>query len=256
MQARTPIALITGASSGLGQAFAFALAKEGYHLILLARRIDRLHTIQSQLTTQCDCHQIDLSDALAVTQLLTTLPKRIDLLVYNEGYRIKDDFEKADHFVISQQIIAMIDSHNRLVQHYLKTFIDHKHGNIIMVSSIAGLLPSPGPLYGPIKAYQHLQAINLHAHYNHRGIHCMSLCPGLVRTEFHTANGLTEWSNIAARWWMSADDVAVKTLQQLRKGRTFYIPGWYNKLLYMVIRHLPLWCQQKLTQRFYEKSKI
>ena len=252
---KNPIALITGASSGLGQAFAYALAKEGYDLILLARRMDRLQAIQAQAQTTCHCYAIDLTDTEALTHLLSKLPKHIDLLICNAGYRIKDAFEHADHTIVTHQIIAMIDSHNRLMQHYLKDFIHQGHGTILMVSSIAGLLSSPGPLYGPIKAYQHHQAINLHACYKHQGVHCMSLCPGLIRTEFHSANGLTDWSKIADRWWMSADVVATQTLKQLRKGRTFYIPGWYNRLLYTLLRHLPLRLQQKLAQRFFAKSK-
>lgn len=252
---KKPVALITGASSGLGEAFALTLAKHGYHIILLARRIERLKSIQAMVPTQCDCFQIDLADQTAVTTLLKALPNSIDLLICNAGYSIQEAFDHADSEVISQQILAMIDSHNRLIHHYLPDFVSRKQGTIINVSSIAGLLHSPGPLYGPIKAYQHHQAINLHAQYNHQGIHCMSLCPGLIRTEFHVTNGLTQWSNISSRWWMNANDVAEKTLKQLNKGRTFYIPGWYNKLMYLLVRHLPVRLQQRLTQLFFEKSK-
>ena len=185
---------------------------------------------------------------------LQSLQRREAVKLWKQG--IKDAFENADSDAVSDQLIAMIDSHNRLMQYYLSDFIHRKHGTILMISSIAGLLPSPGPLYGPIKAYQHHQAINLHACYKHQGVHCMSVCPGLIRTEFHSANGLSEWSKIADRWWMSAESVATKTLKQLRKGRTFYIPGWYNRLLYTLLRHLPVRFQQKLTQRFFEKSKM
>ncbi len=253
---KQPIAVITGASSGLGEAFVYALANEGYRLILLARRKERLKEIQSKVLTDCQIHQVDLSNINAVNDILKILPSHIDLLICNSGYRISAEFEDADPTVITQQISCMIDAHNRLMQHYLKTFKENKNGQIIVVSSIAGLLPSPGPLYGPIKAYQHHQAINLHAHYKHHGIHCMSLCPGLIRTEFHTVNGLTDWSNISSCWWMTADQVAKKSLKKLQKKKTFYIPGWYNQLLYMAIRHLPITIQQWWVQRFFEKSKI
>ena len=251
-----PIALITGASSGLGQAFAYALAKQGYRLILLARREERLAKIKANIATDCQIHSVDLSDLNQVTQVLTKLPTHIDLLICNAGYRISAEFEKASPTTITQQITCMIDAHNRLMQYCLNSFIAQKQGQIVMVSSIAGLLPSPGPLYGPIKAYQHHQAINLHAHYKHLGIHVMSLCPGLIRTEFHSVNGLTDWSNISSRWWMSADQVAHKSLKKLKKKKTFFIPGWYNQLLYMTIRHLPITVQQWLTQRFFEKSRM
>ncbi|MEE2769701.1 MAG: SDR family NAD(P)-dependent oxidoreductase [Pseudomonadota bacterium] len=239
-----PIALITGASSGLGEALAYALAKDGYQLILMARRIERLKVIQAAVSTPCEIFQVDLSQSNEVVQVLKKLPTSIDLLICNAGYRIKEAFEVAPHDKVADQITSMILSHNRLIQHYLPIFMQKKHGDIIMVSSIAGLLPSPGPLYGPIKAYQHHQAINLHAQYKRFGIHCLSLCPGLIETEFHTANGLSDWANISSRWWMQADVVAAKTIQQLRKRKTFYIPGWYNRLLYYFAKYLPVRLQQ------------
>lgn len=253
---KTPIALITGASSGLGEAFAYNLANKGFNLILMARRLDRLETIQSNVSVPCQLFQIDLGQLDQVKTMIKKLPPSIDLLICNAGYRIGESFEDAQDETISQQINSMIESHNMLIKHYLPIFKENKHGDIIMVSSIAGLLPSPGALYGPIKAYQHHQAINFHAHYNRFGIHCMSLCPGLVKTEFHTANGPTDWSNIASRWWMDANSVAEKTMQKLSKRKTFFIPGWYNQLMYSLLRHFPVKVQQKCVQWFFEKSKI
>lgn len=243
-----PVACITGASSGLGAAFATVLAKQGYHLILMARRLERLNALKSKLNCPCDLIQVDLAQTDQVEQAIQKLPSTIDLLICNAGYRIKDPFEQSAFTEVHTQIHAMILAHNRLIHHCLPKFLAQKSGKIIMVSSIAGLLIKPGPLYGPIKAYQHQQALDIHATYHRQGIQCMSLCPGLVRTEFHSVNDLNDWNHIASRWWMDPLKVAEQTLRHLQRKKTFFIPGWYNRLLYMSLRHFPIQMQQMMVK--------
>lgn len=250
---KSPIALITGASSGLGEAFAYELARQGYQLILVARRIDRLNAIAKKITTPCQIYSVDLSQRSDVDALCQQLPKTIDLLICNAGYRLPSEFDVANMTDVNEQVFAMINGHNALIHHFLPGFMTQKHGRIINVSSIAGLLIYPNPLYGPIKAYQHHQAINLHQHYSHFGIHCMSLCPGLVKTEFHTVHGPTDWSHISQAWWMNADTVVKQTLKQLAKKKTFFIPGWYNRLMYVLARHFPIQWQQAISKKLFSK---
>lgn len=259
MTTRKPIAFITGASSGLGQTFAQALAQTGYDLVLLARRKDKLINLKQQLSTHCQCQIItaDLAQWANPQADRSILPEHVDLLVCNAGYGLGTSIEDTSFDDIHQQVNAMVLGHLALIHHYLPKWIAQRSGQFIMVASLAATTIHPGPLYGGIKAYQHHFTLNFHARYKHLGLHALSICPGLIHTEFHRANGTyTKYSRIHNIWWMTADHVVKKTLVGLKRKQTSMIIGWQNKLIYGFMTLLPIRARQWLTNRLAQKTTM
>ena len=254
-----PIALITGASRGLGATFAHQLAVKGYDLVLLARHNDDLDHLQQSLVKQCNCQIIvlDLADFANPDANYSVLPTHIDLLICNAGYGLGTTIENTDFHVIRQQIDVMILGHMALIKHYLPIWLQRGQGTLIMVASLAAIVTHPGPLYGAIKAYQHHFTLDFHARYRHLGLHAMTICPGLIRTHFHQANQTEkQYQKIPNIWWLTADEVVKKTLKGLKRKKTFMIIGWQNKLIYGCMSLMPMrWCQW-LTNRLAQKTTI
>lgn len=259
MKTQKPIALITGASSGLGLAFAKKLAHTGYDLVLMARRSDKLKALQQALQPTCQCQIIaqDLAAWANPKHDRGVLPKRVDLLICNAGYGLGTNIEDSEFEAIEQQVNAMILGHIALIHHYLPQWLANRSGQFIMIASLAATTIHPGPLYGGIKAYQHYFTLDFHARYRHQGLHALSVCPGLVYTEFHDVNGTrTHFKRIHRMWWMHAEDVVTQALSGLSRKRTAMIIGWQNKLLYGFMCLLPIKTRQWLTNRLSQKTTI
>ncbi len=241
----TRTALITGASSGIGAAFARKLASLGYGLVLVARREARLVQIAADLQAQFLIHAetlvADLSQLAGIERVEQRISEltNLQMLVNNAGFGDPGTF--ADNSL--EHILAIIDVHivasTRLSRAVLPGMIARDSGAIINVSSIIGAF-TPRPaielLYCATKAYLNVFSEGLQTQLDLRGanIRIQALCPGFTHTEFHD-NPVYEAQHIKTRipsWlWMSAEEVVEESLRGLKRGQVICIPGLMNRLI-------------------------
>ena len=181
------VALITGASSGFGRASARLLAQNDWQLILVARRMDRLQALQTELgNAVIACVQLDVRDKAAVETLLTPYNGQVNLLVNNAGLAVGldpawganlDDWER--------MVDTNIKGLNYVTRALLSGMVAKKKGHVINMGSIAGSYPYPGGnAYGATKAYVEQFSLNLRADLHGTGVRVTNIEPGLAETEF------------------------------------------------------------------------
>lgn len=247
-----PVALITGASAGLGAAFAGALAARGYELILVARRRDRLEELAARFAG-ARVVDADLSDddgCARVEQAILAEP-RLELLVNNAGFGTKGYFAEIELASQEQMHRLHVLATLRLTHAALRGFTERDRGGVINVASVAGFWQSPHNVsYCATKTWMNSFTEGLSYELAARGsrVRVQSLCPGFTRTEFHDVLGVGR-EGAPAGWWMSAEDVVAESLAGLDRGELFVVPGWRYKLLAPVMRNLPRWLKRRIATR-------
>jgi short-subunit dehydrogenase len=239
------IALITGASSGIGATFARQLAAQGYDLILVARRRERLVALATELEERyaisAQSLVSDLSTADGVEQVASWIAEldSLDILVNNAGFGIVGKFAESDlarHLdMIHVHVIASVC----LCRSALPGMIARHRGNIINVSSISAFIPVGNVTYTSTKAYLVAFSEALQVELSGTGVRVQALCPGFTYTEFHDTPELLDdfdRSQFPKWMWMSADEVVGGSLNALGRGSVVYVPGIRNRLLATVGR--------------------
>ncbi|MFZ0960800.1 MAG: SDR family oxidoreductase [Terriglobia bacterium] len=242
-----PLAVVTGASSGIGSVFARALAARGYDLALVARREDRLRQLANELSAHfhanCTLLKADLTreaELLSVEEFLARAPN-LQLLVNNAGFGSRGRFYEAP--VESQDAMHRLHvlATMRLTHAALRNLTARNQGAIINVASVAAYVPRPGSTsYYATKAWMTCFTEGLHLELRSAGsrVRVQALCPGFTMTEFHDVLGIDR-SFISKAWWMPAEEVVRASLEGLEKGKVFVVPGWRYKLLVSLLRMLP-----------------
>lgn len=242
-----PIALVTGASAGLGRTFATQLAREGYDLVLVARDGERLRELSTDLMrqngAQCEVLSADLTiedDVSRVVERIDRAP--IDLLVNNAGFGTRGSLARTSPADQEAMIRVHVLAAHRLAQAAVQRMVAQGSGAIINVSSIASWLTSPGNVnYNATKAWQRVFIESLSLELKRTGVYVQALCPGYTHTEFHHRGGMDK-KRIPAWWWMSAERVVADSLRALRRRRpVVVVPGAGYKLAVLLIRFLPRW---------------
>jgi hypothetical protein len=251
-------ALVTGASSGIGTAFAECLAREGHDVILVARNQDRLEELAVRLRAAGCAAEVAPADLCrpegvqAIEQRLREGPA-LDLLVNNAGFGTAGAFYKLDPDKEEEEIRLNIVALTRLTRAALPAMVARGSGAIINVSSMAGFAPSPYfATYAATKAYVNHFTEALHEELRGTGVQVQTLCPGFTRTEFQQRAGVNT-SVLPGFVWMSAEAVAVASLQALRSGRVVCVPGVVNQvagtLTRMAPRRLATWLAGRVGKR-------
>lgn len=232
-------ALVTGASSGLGEAFALALAAAGSNVVLVARRIERLESLAARIRRDhagVDTRIVaaDLSDAEAIESLIAaTDDVAIDLLVCNAGAASTGDFLALPRGALLRNFDLNARVNLALCHHFGDRMVTAGGGGIIVVSSIVGFTGVAGwTAYAAAKSGGIALALGLADELAGRGVHVQALCPGHVRTEFH------EQAGIRALWPMEPARVVRTSLGALGRRR-LVIPGLFNKFCVFGLRFLP-----------------
>ncbi len=234
------LAVITGASAGIGAEFARQLAAQGYDLLLTARRADRLealaHEIGNRWGTSAEIHPADLADhdaTLALAHKIESLPN-LTLLVNNAGFGIEVPIAEAP---IEGQL-AMIHVHTiapyLLCRAALQTMLPRKQGGIINVSSVATWTHGVGAAnYCATKAYLTSFSQSLSDEVGKQGVTVQALCPGYTETEFHDTPTMDAFdrAEVPAKMWDSAEFVVKTSLEKLNSGQIIVIPGRKNQAL-------------------------
>ena len=246
-------ALVTGASSGIGLAFAERLAADGYDAVLVARDRERLEALAARLRTasgvQAEVLVADLSDPASRRRVEERLGEGapVDLLVNNAGYATPGEFVDTPPGVLAANLEVNVGAVLALTRAALPGMQRRGSGAIVNVSSIAGFLPGRGSVYGAGKAYVTTLSQSLALSAAPHGVRVMALCPGYTKTEFHQRIG-QERSGPA--WlWMDADRVVDDALADLARGRVLSIPGAVYKGIYAATRVVPPSLVRRLAAR-------
>ena len=242
-------ALVTGASSGIGKAFAELLAAKGYALVVTARRRDRLDELAGQLATKhrVATHVIvaDLADAEASAQIadaVLALGLPIDVLVNNAGYGVPGSYVTvpwADHQRFIQiMMTAVCDLTYRL----LPPMLERGWGRVINIASVAGMVPAPAghTLYGASKAFVIRFSEALAAENGPRGVNVTAVCPGFTYSEFHDVTGTRDKMNsVPAMLWLNANDVAREGYDAVMRGDSVVVNGRAYRFLIWLVGVVP-----------------
>jgi len=245
MSEAKPLAVVTGASSGIGEVFARKLAARGYDLALVARRQDRLQHLADELAPKSNCTVLpaDLTNELELQVLEDFLARapNLQLLVNNAGFGTLGRFYEAS--IESQDAMHRVHvmATMRLTHAALRNLTARNQGGIINVASVAAFVARPGSTsYYATKAWINCFTEGLYLELKTAGsrVRVQALCPGFTYTEFHDVLG-TGREFISSAWWMPAEDVVEASLRGLEKGQLFVVPGWRYKLLVSLVRMLP-----------------
>jgi len=242
MNKLTPVALITGASSGIGEVFARRLSNEGYRLILVARRRERLEKLAAELADAAIV-VADLakdSDLRRVEDVIAAEP-RLEFLVNDAGFGVLGRFWESDLEDLDKMHHLHIIAIERLTHAALKIMVPRCKGNIINVSSVAGFLNTPNSIcYCATKAWINSFTEGLYLDLKSCGspVRVQALCPGFTYSEFHAAAGIDR-NTIPEYLWMTAEDVVDTSLRGLTQNRLVVVPGWKYRLLLILYHGLP-----------------
>jgi short-subunit dehydrogenase len=250
-------ALVTGASAGIGQAFAELLAARGYHLVLVARRRERLDALAATLSRAhgIDAQVIvaDLADPAAPAAIAAELTARgtaIDVLVNNAGYGVAGRYLDAPWTVHGPFLQVMVTAVGDLTHRLLPGMLARGWGRIIHVASLAGHVPAPAghTLYAASKAFLIRFSEALHAEYSPRGVFSTAVCPGFTYSEFHDIVGTrAKVSQMPRIMWMDAPAVVAEGYAAAMRGEPVYIPGRVNRFIAWALRVLPTRLGRRLT---------
>lgn len=237
-------ALVTGASSGIGAAYARLLAAEGYDLVLVARGAERLEQLATELTGRHGVEVAVLPADLSTDDGIAAVEARlragpVDLLVNNAGMSLNRPFLKstaeAEETLLRVNVYAVM----RLTLAVLPGMVERGRGDVINVSSVAGFgAVMPGSTYPASKAWVTNFSESVAQSVRRYGVRVLALCPGYTRTEFHQRAGIN-MSATPAWMWLDAADVAREGLRDLRKGKLVSVPSWKYKLAVFALRHTP-----------------
>ncbi len=249
-------ALVTGASSGIGAAFARALHARGEKLILVARRAERLHSLARELGGEAAAAVLpfDLSAAGSGARLEAAVRQQglaVDLLVNNAGFGDTGRFAEAD----PARLAGMVDLNSRamveLTRAFLPAMIERKRGRIVNVASTAAFQPCPFlSVYAASKAFVLAFSEGLHDELAGTGVKIQVLCPGLTATEFQQV-AHTDHVPFNKTPTMKPEDVVACSLAGLDRDQLRVIAGWQNRLTVAAQRFAPQTLVRKVAGRLF-----
>lgn len=227
-------ALVTGATAGLGRAFAGRLAEAGWDLVLVARDEQRLEQAAKELrryAVDVDVLPADLNDDNdlgAVERRLGDDAEPVDMLVNNAGFAIKRDFLASTVEDEDRLLRVLVRAVLRLTHVAVHAMVRRRQGVVINVSSMAGFVPQS--TYNAAKAYVTTLTESVATDVRGKGVHVMAVCPGYTHTEFHDRAGIDK-SNMPGPLWLDVDRVVDGAFADLRRGKVVSVPTLRYKLV-------------------------
>jgi short-subunit dehydrogenase len=250
-------ALVTGATSGIGESFTRLLAENNYNIVLVARDLPRLqeratgleakfniktHLIQADLATDSGCN--------AVEQYIAN--NHIDVLINNAGFGINKAFTVSQLDSEQQLLDVLVRTPMRLMHVALPLMKQRNKGVIINVSSVASFIA--GGTYSASKSYLTVLSESLHTELAGTNVRISALCPGFTRTEFHQ-RGRMSMKGLPSFLWLDSDELVAKAWSDALKGEAISIPGWQYRLLVIVIKKLPRSIVRKVGMNVRKKQR-
>lgn len=248
-QSEKKTACVTGATSGIGAAYATKLARQGYDLILTGRRKERIDSLAETLSKdnniEAEVIIAELSDDQQLDLLLDKIrtAKGLEVLVNNAGFAKESPFHEES--IMTHEM--MLKVHNlapvKLCHAVLPNMVARRKGAIINVSSLAAFLPLPDEaMYSGTKAFLKSFTESIHLELRGTGVRAQVLCPGMTRTDFHERMGYDPTSFYRDRGLlkaMKAEEVVEESLRDLERGKVLCIPGGSRKIVRLLIEFLP-----------------
>ncbi|GJM37893.1 MAG: short-chain dehydrogenase [Acidimicrobiales bacterium] len=247
-------AIVTGASSGIGEAIARRLAADGTHVVLVARTKDRLDSLAGELggTERATVHVADLGeprDVAEVAQLIDTDPE-IDLVVNNAGFGATGPVAGSELDGQLGQIDVNVRCLVQLSHAAAQAMAPRGSGAILNVSSVAGYSATPNSaVYAATKAFVTSFSQSLHSELKAGGVHVACIAPGFTRTEFQDRADY-DASKLPDFLWQTADEVAEIALDAAAKNKALVVPGALNKMLVGSVKPLPSALQRRIAAAF------
>jgi short-subunit dehydrogenase len=257
-----PLAVVTGASAGIGQVFARQLAERGFDLLLVARDAARLRSVADEIALQyavsAEPWPADLSRDDGMRTLAEHLARndRVMVLVNNAGFGTKGKFANRPVGEQATMLELHVMAPMLLTRAVLPGMIARREGRIITVSSVASFTASAGNVnYCATKAYQRVMIEGLALELEGTGVKVQALCPGFTHTEFHGRAEISK-DSIPAWLWLEAERVVRASLDAaFGDGPVVVIPGKRYRLVVSALKHLPGWTRN-IFQRRYGKARV
>ncbi len=256
-----PLAIVTGASAGMGKAFAQQLAERGFDLLLVARDAERLGAVADELSLQygvsAEAWPADLSRDDGMRKLAEAIAKdeRVMVLVNNAGFGTKGLFATRPVGEQATMLELHVMAPMLLTRAVLPGMIARREGVVINVASVASFMTSKGSVnYCATKAYQRVMMESLALELEGTGVRAQALCPGFVHTEFHQRGEMnTSW--IPNFLWLDAPRVVRDSLDAaFGNGPTVVIPAFRYRFIVWLFRYTPGFIRRAF-QRRYAKSR-
>lgn len=241
--------LVTGASAGLGAAFARAYGQRGWDLALVARRADRLEALARELSTSHGIEALAIAADLSLVEghapvlgAITARGRVVDGLVNNAGFGIAHRFTGVPWERQRDFLMTMVVNACGLAYGVIPGMAQRGHGVIINVASVAGFSPgvAGNTLYPGVKSLAIKFSQALDAEYRARGLRVTAVCPGFTKTEFGAVAGVQHIMDTEPRVFsQTAEEVVEAAIRANERGRVVVVPGWHNKLAVALMRGLP-----------------
>jgi len=250
-------ALVTGATSGIGESFTRLLASYKYNIVLVARDLPRLqeraqgleekfgvktHVIQADLATDEGCLKVENY----------ILQNQIDVLINNAGFGTSKAFTMSTIAIEQQLLDVLVRTPMRLMHVALPLMKERNKGVIINVSSVAGYIA--GGTYSASKSYLTVLSESLHTELAATGVKISALCPGFTRTEFHQ-RGKMSMKGLPEFLWLDADRLVEQSWSDALKGKAVSVPGWQYKLLIFIVQTVPRSIVRKVGMNMRSKQR-
>ena len=233
-------ALVTGATSGIGESFTRLLASNRYNIVLVARDVPRLQEraqgLQSKYGIKTHVIQADLATdegCLVIEKYI--LENQIDVLINNAGFGTSKAFTMSTLEIEQQLLDVLVRTPMRLMHVALPLMKTRNQGIIINVSSVAGYIA--GGSYSASKSYLTVLTESLHTELAATNVKVSALCPGFTRTEFHQ-RGKMSMKGLPNFLWLNSDRLVEQSWKDAMKGKAVSVPGWQYKLLVFVVQTL------------------
>lgn len=250
-------ALVTGATSGIGESFTRLLASNRYDIVLVARDLPRLqeralsleekfgiktHVIQADLATDEGCLKVERYIA----------ENQIDVLINNAGFGTSKPFTMSSLEIEQQLLDVLVRTPMRLMHVALPLMKQRNNGVIINVSSVAGYIA--GGSYSAAKSYLTVLTESLHTELAPTNVKISALCPGFTRTEFHQ-RGKMSMKALPNFLWLNSDRLVEQAWRDALKGEAISVPGWQYKLLLLIVNLVPRSIVRKIGMNMKAKQR-
>jgi short-subunit dehydrogenase len=250
-------ALVTGATSGIGESYSRLIAAKNYNIVLVARDLPRLQERAAALETKFGISTVVIQADLATDEGCLKVEKyiaenQIDVLVNNAGFGTNKAFTMSTLEVEQQLLDVLVRTPMRLMHVALPLMKARNNGIIINVSSVAGYIA--GGTYSASKSYLTVLSESLNTELSATNVKVSALCPGFTRTEFHQ-RGKMSMKGLPNFMWLNSDRLVEQSWRDALKGKAVSVPGWQYKLLVLIVETMPRSIVRKVGMNMRAKQR-